>query len=394
MVNLWKNKRYVIIVFLVIILVILILSKDKITELVSNNIKQASMQNISEELETNISYEVKEVNGEKLNILIRIEDKRGIETLQTEDMILKCNGKEKISIDRIINDEGIYQFKYKVMGKNEEELCTIVRPIPNIKITNTDTFGDKTTKTVEIEYIDNEKLINYYSLDNGKTWQEYEKPLEVGIYENAQIIAKYEAKEGHTIQSDKTQYIVVPTESLLYATKNVIEESGYYRIAVLEEEYYAHVYVEEGEKIISNNIEYGDVNDIATQNTNAKNMLIVKVNGNLTIEPNTTVTAYGNAYGGPKGMLLYVTGKLTNNGTISMTARGAKAEGENVYLWKNKVDSNGALGEYEYVPSIGSTGGIGGTGGGYGSYYGNDGSTPISKYGRTTGGGGRRSRTI
>ena len=31
-------------------------------------------------------------------------------------------------------------------------------------------------------------------------------------------------------------------------------------------------------------------------------------------------------FGGPKGMIVYCTGTLINNGTISMTARGAKAE--------------------------------------------------------------------
>lgn len=398
--NLWKYKKSIFIILLLgILLFMVLISKDKIVKIISSNIEwkpKSDIENTVKEIQTEINYEVKEVNGELLSILIQIEDKRGIETIQTEDIILNCNGREKISLDRTINENGIYQFKYKISGL-EEELCTIVRPVPNIVITNQDTFGDKTTKTIEIEHIDNEKLKTCYSLDNGKTWQEYKEPLEVGIYENRQIIAKYYAKEGCTIQSDKMQYILVPTESLLYATKNVIEESGYYRIAVLEEEYYTHVYVQNGENILSNNIEYGDENDIATQNTNAKNMVIVKVNGDLKVEPNVTLTAYGNSYGGPKGMLLYVTGKLTNNGTISMTKRGAKAEGENIYLWKNKItgiNNNGTGGEYEYVPSIGSTGGLGGTGGGYSSYQGNDGNTPISIYGRTTGGGGRRCWTI
>lgn len=398
MVNLFEKGKYIFIIILVaILLFIVLMSKDKIVKLISSNIELKPQTDIENaEQQTKINYEVKEVNGELLSILIRIEDKRGIETIQTEDTILNCNGREKISLDRTINENGIYQFKYKISGI-EEELCTIVRPVPNIVITNPDTLGDKSTKTIEIEHIDDEKLRTCYSLDNGKTWQEYKEPLEVGIYENRQIIAKYEAKEGHTIQSDKMQYIVIPTESLLYATKNVIEKSGYYRIAVLEEEYYAHVYVENGDNTLSSNIEYGDENDTATQDADAKNMIIVKVNGDLTVEQNVTVTAHGNSYGGPKGMLLYVTGKLTNNGTISMSKRGAKAEGKNIYLWKNKVaatNSNGTGGEYEYVPSIGSAGGIGGTGGGYGSYYGNNGSTPISKYGRTTGGGGRRCWTI
>ena len=45
-------------------------------------------------------------------------------------------------------------------------------------------------------------------------------------------------------------------------------------------------------------------------------------------------------------MMIYCTGTLTNNGTISMTARGAKASGQNVYLWQN------LNGEYEYIPAV------------------------------------------
>ena len=52
-------------------------------------------------------------------------------------------------------------------------------------------------------------------------------------------------------------------------------------------------------------------------------------------------------------MIVYCTGTLINNGTISMTARGAKAEGQNVYLFKN-LD-----GSFEYVPAVGGAGGVG-----------------------------------
>ena len=98
---------------------------------------------------------------------------------------------------------------------------------------------------------------------------------------------------------------------------------------------------------------FGDSNDVATKDEYAKNMIIVKVNGDLTINEGVTVTAYASeeGYGGPKGLFIYVTGTLTNNGTISMTARGAKAEGQNVYLFKNSD------GSYEYVPKEGANGG-------------------------------------
>ena len=82
-------------------------------------------------------------------------------------------------------------------------------------------------------------------------------------------------------------------------------------------------------------------------------MVVLKVNGDLTIEEGVTLTACksDNGYGGPKGLLIYCTGTIINNGTVDMTARGAKAEGQNVYLWQNEDES------YEYVPAVGANGG-------------------------------------
>lgn len=67
----------------------------------------------------------------------------------------------------------------------------------------------------------------------------------------------------------------------------------------------------------------------------AKNTVVLKVNWNLIINEGVTLTACksDDGYGGPKGLMIYCTGTITNNGTISMTARGARAEGENVYLY-------------------------------------------------------------
>ena len=138
----------------------------------------------------------------------------------------------------------------------------------------------------------------------------------------------------------------------------------------------------EGATLSNNVYEFGSkTTDVATENENARNMVVLKVNGNLTINEGITLTACksDDGYGGPKGMMIYCTGTLTNNGTVSMTARGAKAEGENVYLWQNLDNS------YEYIPAVGATGGESVTkhenqsGNGINGYVGN---------GRQTGGGG------
>lgn len=114
--------------------------------------------------------------------------------------------------------------------------------------------------------------------------------------------------------------------------------------------------------------------------------MVLKVEGNLTINENVTLTSVksSSGYGGPKGMVVYCTGRLTNNGTISMTRRGAKAVGENVFLWKNANNT------YEYVPATGGKGstpaGNGGSGAGK-PVDGGDGSN------RATGGGGAGHRS-
>ncbi len=78
-------------------------------------------------------------------------------------------------------------------------------------------------------------------------------------------------------------------------------------------------------------------------------MLVVKYHKNLTIDKGVTITPTTRK----KGMYICVLGNTYNKGNISMTARGAIGEGQNVYLWKN-IDNS-----YEYVPKTGSPGGLG-----------------------------------
>ncbi len=201
---------------------------------------------------------------------------------------------------------------------------------------------------------------------NGKTFT-----LTVNVYSNGKVVTN---KEG-----------VVEGDSILSILSDNEFEEGNYQFEVRKETYPVHMYVYNGDQHWTSEDEtiFGDAQDVATATENAKNMVIVKVNGNLTIDEEVTVKPYYTEYGGPKGFLLYVEGTLTNNGTID-NSHGAKAEGQDVYLWRN---SNGS---YETVPAEGATGAAaarisGGSSADQNTVKGNPGS---NGEGRQTGGGG------
>ena len=165
--------------------------------------------------------------------------------------------------------------------------------------------------------------------------------------------------------------------------------TGYYDFEVEGDNetvtYPVHLIVLDGDQVITTDTRYGDLDDCASgtdASDMAKNMVIVMVKGDYTVNSGVTVgPIYNEQYGGPKGFMLYVTGTLTNNGTIENN-HGAYAVGQNVYLWKN------ANGSYEYVPAAGGSGGAA-KAENINNYqarvYGNDGSQ--STLARGTGGG-------
>ena len=160
------------------------------------------------------------------------------------------------------------------------------------------------------------------------------------------------------IDQDKEQYIkdvTIEGESILSIINNNNLKSGYYYFVANGEKYPVHMITLDGNQHFTENKTFGDAYDVATKDTYAQNMVIVKVNGDLVVDEGVTISPYYTEYGGPKGFTIYVTGKLTNKGTID-NSHGAYAEGQNVYLWKNTD------GSYEYVPAEGEISDKSGTG--------------------------------
>ena len=99
--------------------------------------------------------------------------------------------------------------------------------------------------------------------------------------------------------------------------------------------------------------ELGYPQDISNGKNYAENTVVLKVNGNLLVKEGVTVTSISGDYGGPKGMVIYCTGNIQNEGSINMNGKGAYSNGQNVFLYKN---SNG---NYEFIPKYGANGGAG-----------------------------------
>lgn len=101
--------------------------------------------------------------------------------------------------------------------------------------------------------------------------------------------------------------------------------------------------------------EFGSEEDVSNENEYSKNTVVLKVNGNLTIKEQVTITSVLGNRGGPKGMIIYCTGTLLNDGNISMSEKGGYAPGQNFYMFKNSNNT------YEFVPELGALGGDGGS---------------------------------
>ena len=187
--------------------------------------EELNISNI-EEIQTKAYYKVMSVNGENLNILLTIENPNGIEKITGEDIDIQGNGKEKIAIDRTIKEGEKYQLSLKIAGKEKEELYTLVASTkPDIIITNENTLGDGTAKTIQIQYPANENLINYYSIDGGDTWYEYNEEIQITTTEDKKLETKSIWKENQTIFNTESEYLLIGN-SLISVTDKFINNDG------------------------------------------------------------------------------------------------------------------------------------------------------------------------
>ena len=376
-----KNKNtiiYMLIIIFTIIILAILNNNFKIIEKITNG----RLQNADEETEEQplISYQVYDnSNEDQIKTLVTVNNSSGIEYVEYPDGTkLETNNKSQVSIDYNMAKDENYTFKIKTADNENVQESTVCandefinsNGISISKINQED--GYEVLEIAKQNNVEGYKI--YYQIGKNGNWVEGQGKIGLVDYDlvtnnlinednTVTISAKIENPTNKNIVTISKKYSVntnsttnsYEAESILDVLKNEEINTGLYNLTVKDEKYNLRVYSFDGNLNIKTNTTFGTEEDVATASEYAKNMIVLKVNGDLTIDEGTTLTAYASkdGYGGPKGMTIYCTGTLTNNGTIDMTARGAKAEGEDVYLWKNTDNS------YEYVPA---TGGIGSRG--------------------------------
>lgn len=379
-----KTKGITLIALIITIIILLILAGITISALTGENVllsrgKQASEQSNMKQAEESIKLILNNYRIESAT-----ENKELIKFLEEEKVKKEIDDYES-------NDENIDIIKngyFLTVDFNGNIISQIEKLGPRPQINNIKiTLEDGETIPEDYSQEIGTKLIVSFdaSIDNGKitginpsipyTTNGNEKEIEFEI--KAKVEEKEYTKKVKVSVKNKYENIY-EAESLIKSVEANELTDGISKVSINNEIYSLHVYNYNTSQTWTQNMTFGDENDVATADRDAKNMVVVKVNGDLTVNEGVTVAPYYTSYGGPKGFLLYVTGTIINNGIID-NSHGAKAEGQNVYLWKNNDNT------YEYVPAVGASGGPGGynkNNKGYAGIKGNNGNN------RKTGGGG------
>ncbi len=404
-------KKYVkkgisLIILIITIIVIIILAGAVILSLADNNPIMAATKSkflsdvamfkselvlyqVNQLSNTNGSYNTVTLNADKTRI-----EENGVEdtTRNITDIITSMRDNNYIDVFEIYQGTLIYK------GTNADEIAWFNET--NVAISevflNVSLLINDIEKTLGIDInavSSNSSLIDVSKIESYNLYISEENNFEsispivlpgntinvsytkTDIETNKQYYVKADMTMNSKIYSStvKSAKLSVANEGIVGLVQYNVMEDGIYQITSNNKSYQVEVYN------FYDDVEY-TTDPILGNTTNDQSMLILKYHKNLTIGSGVTIKPQVRK----KGMYICVNGTLTNNGTISMTERGATAVGEDVYLWKNED------GTYEYIPALGATGGLATVtpNNGYNGTVNNPGKAGLNGTDRKTGGGG------
>ncbi len=393
-----SKKKWIIAILLIILIIIssIIITYKKIGFIYNSNI--TNLKNEQEQEPISINVEIKSVQDNINKCLITFtsnDEDRKIKSVEypEENNVINVNneeGKQKVAIDYDI-ENGKEDSTFKVKTTNGEIIEKRTGYTIHYDLNAEDASINNDTK---IELKSKNATLDEIPIREGYIFRGWSKNVDSEIAEYKEEYVYQEGDEYITLYA-----VWVKDDVSLIEAIDKVSETSQITLNIKDESYDINVIVYDGNLVLDGNqtiegstlndnvYEFGDKSkDVATANEYAKNMVVLKVKGDLTINDGVTLTACksDNGYGGPKGLFVYCTGTLTNNGIISMTARGAYAQGQNVYLFKN-IDKS-----YEYVPKVGGNGGniVNERLRGNGSHINGNKGEDVGENSRKTGGGG------
>lgn len=185
------RKKIIIVPIILLIIIAIIIAVTKVRLRNNNNMRLQAQQEATLTQEVKSWYEVHSVNGDKIASTIIFESSlENIEYIKSplspiptseENEIRPEKEMKRISIDYELINEQTYEFKIKPENQVEETWKLVAEKDGNIEITmeQSDEYAKITKEGIVLQKkakITNPiegDFTNYYSLDKGKTWEEY-----------------------------------------------------------------------------------------------------------------------------------------------------------------------------------------------------------------------------
>ena len=367
--NILKEKKKVISLIVILICLILLVVLIKSNGILK--LQQILGINRQKELSQGINYQIyKYIDGTGKMLITFKDDESGIARINLNNEREILPGKHVASVDYDFNYNDSFTFEMTTKdGRTITDNVTIDDEfIYNSSIKMTNILSDEQNyKIINLDFalLENVDYKIEFKTEGGKwiscidSFSVFDYDVKDMADENDEVnvyVRATNTKDSNQVVQVSKKFKVkmegvtdsVQADSILSAVKDDGFKTGQYTLEANGETYTVHSYEQTGDQVWSTNMIFGTDNDVGTKTSYAQNMVIVKVNGDLTITEGSYVGPYNTEYGGPKGLVIYVTGKLTNNGIID-NSHGAYAEGQDVYLWKNSD------GTYETVPAEGAT---------------------------------------
>lgn len=183
---------------------------------------------------TETTYQINSIDGDVMQVTIKIKNSSGIEKVINPlgKEIVPQTDKTQIGIDYEIVSGNNYTFKVKVSGSDEIKeyiLKADINAKPEIEQNESyaypviTEYGVEINKTVKIDYGENTN--NYYSVDNGITWNKYDESFK--IKNECVLIAKTVIEGEITRESKKEITLELASDTIGTAAFDGSDGTGY-----------------------------------------------------------------------------------------------------------------------------------------------------------------------